>query len=522
MIFASRGTVLFFVVLVSFGLMLIQGCQKKQELIQDLEMGAESQDNPVKYFAETITIEELKDHISYLASDEMEGRESGTPGAKLAAQYIAEHMQNLHLKGIQMETQTYLQRFPMVKKKPVDCFLESAHGRVDNWDEFMEMHGDFYGEKDVDLVFVGYGRDMDYEEVDVKNKLVAFFMGKPDADEISNDWEREKIVSAMSRGAVGTLLIVHDDEKILEYIRQIKPYFNKPRHYQDKSPQEASNVERSIVIPTTAVAKLFGLKPDALRAEKKKAKNGKSEAGKFQVKVRMKTSYKTLDTIPAENVLGYIEGSDKKEECLIFTAHYDHLGKSGETIYNGAYDNAAGVAAVMEIAEAFVLASEGGNNPKRSVLFLTPDAEEIGGVGSIYYLDHPVFPLSETIVDINIDGIGREDANRPGLKDFVHVYLSKNGRADLKIMKDRAVERLVSDLRLEWRESYSGSDNAFFERDMIPAIALGTGQPKDHHKSSDTADKIDYKNVQQIAQLAFAMAWEIANNENSIRRIISE
>jgi len=180
------------------------------------------------------------------------------------------------------------------------------------------------------------------------------------------------------------------------------------------------------------------------------------------------------------------------------------------------------VATVMEIAEAFMMASEDGHFPRRSVLFLAPDAEEIGGVGSIYYLDHPVFPPSETAVDINIDGIGREDASRPKLKNFVHVYLSRNGRTDLKKMRDRAVEALATDLRLEWRESYAGSDNVFFERVMIPAIALGTGQPRDHHKPTDTADKIKYKNVQDIARLAFAFAWEIANSENTIQRVITE
>ena len=518
----SRGSIQLIICLVFFGILLSLGCQQEEEAVQSLESKAGSQNNPVKQYAETITIEELKNHIFYLASDELEGRQSGTPGAKLAAEHIADHFQDLHLEGLQSEDQKYSQKFQMVKKKPVDCYLESVHGRVDNWDEFMEMHCDFYGEKDVDLIFAGYGRDKDYEGIDVNDKLVAFFMGTPEADEIGNDREREKITAAMGRGAAGALLIVHDDEKILEYIRQIKPYFDKPRHYQHKSPQEAANEKRNIVIPTAAVAKLLGLSADRLKAAKREMQNGKGSCEKFQTKVHMETMYETLETISAENVLGYIEGSDLKEECLVLSSHYDHLGKSGQDIFNGAYDNAAGVAAVMEIAEAFAMALEGGYNPRRSILFLTPDAEEIGGVGSIYYLDHPLFPSSETVVDINIDGIGREDSSRPELKDFVHIYLSKNGRADLKKMKDRVVESIGTDLRLEWRESYSGSDNAFFERVMIPAIALGTGQPKDHHKPTDTAEKIQYKNVQDIARFAFALAWEIAKNENTIRRIISE
>ena len=101
------------------------------------------------------------------------------------------------MKGFSDEETPYLQKFQMVKKKPVECFLESEHGRVDNWDEFMEMHCDFFGEKDVDLIFAGYARNIDLERIDLKEKLVAFFMGNPDADEIGNDFERVKISAAL-------------------------------------------------------------------------------------------------------------------------------------------------------------------------------------------------------------------------------------------------------------------------------------------------------------------------------------
>jgi hypothetical protein len=499
------------------GLIPISGCRQNEEFPLEQEVGASGEGNPVKQYAQTITTEELKEHITYLASDKLEGRHSGTIGAGMAANYIANHFQDLNLNGFSGEENPYFQKFLMVKKKPVESYLESEHGRLDNWDEFMEMHCDFFGERDVDLIFAGYGRDIDLERIDLRGTLVAFFMGNPDADEIGNDLERVKIAAALERGAIGHMIIVHDDEDLLKYIHQIKPYFNKPRYYQDKSPEDAAKSERNIVTTTAAAAKLFGLSPETLKSAKEEMKRGKNQAGMFQVKIQMKTSFETLETISAENVLGYLEGCDKKQECIIFTAHYDHLGKSGQNIYNGAYDNASGVAAVMEIAEAFVTACAEGHCPRRSLLFLTPDAEELGGIGSIYYTDHPVFPLSDTVVDVNIDGIGREDASRPGLKDFVHVYLSRNGKPDLQKMRDEAIDAISIKLRLEQRENYGGSDNVFFERELIPAIALSTGHPKDHHKPTDTADKIKYKNVQAIAQLAFAMAWEIANSEQRIQ-----
>jgi len=174
------------------------------------------------------------------------------------------------------------------------------------------------------------------------------------------------------------------------------------------------------------------------------------------------------------------------------------------------------------IAEAFASAARDGRRPARNVVFLAPDAEELGGLGSKFYLEHPLFPLSGVLADINIDGIGREDAERPGLRDFVHLYLSRNGRADLASVRDRALEWTAPSLRVEPRENYSGSDHAFFEERLIPAIAFSTGQPRDHHRPTDTPDMLGYRNIRDIARLAFAMAWEIAFDERPIERIVSE
>jgi len=508
--------------LLFFGMLIFPCCNAQKENPPELAEPETSADSPISRFAVTIKSEDLKKHISYLASDELEGRHSGTQGARSAAEYIADHFDTLGLLGQEAESPSHFQRFSMEKRNPTDCYLQSEHGRIDNWNECMEMHGDYYGAMDVDLVFVGYGRNIDYQDIDVQGKLVALFMGRPGIDEIGNDLERKKAADAISRGAVGTLLLVHDEQGILNYIRQLKPYFNKPRFYQYLETKKAAAAVRNIILPLSAAAKLIGIGADTLKSQKQEMLNNRVVPDLFPTKVHMRTTYEVLEKIEGANVLGYIAGSDKADECVVLTAHYDHLGRSGDTIYNGAYDNAAGVAALMEVAGAFMAAAEAGLSPRRSVLFLMPDAEEIGGIGSIFYVSHPLFPPLKTVVDINIDGIGREDAANPHLQDFVHIYLSQNGRSDLRIMRDRAVKALGVNLHLEWRENYAGSDNAFFERELIPAIALGTGQPRDHHQPTDTAEKINYKNVQDIARLGFALAWEIANAEKMIQRIVSK
>lgn len=246
----SKSNRLLFILPLFLWVVFSPGCNGNGETAREQETWAQSQIDPIEHFAETITIEELKDHIIYLASDKLEGRLTGKSGARLAAQYISDYFESLRLQGIGVDGRSYLQEFRMIKKKPLENFIESENGRVDNWDGFMEMHGDFCGEKDIDLIFAGYGRDVDFEEIDVNEKIAAFFMGNPQADELGNDRERKKIAKAIEKGAVGTMLIVHDSDAFLDYLRKIKPYFNKPRHYQDTDPGEALNKARNNVIAT--------------------------------------------------------------------------------------------------------------------------------------------------------------------------------------------------------------------------------------------------------------------------------
>ena len=234
----------------------------------------------------------------------------------------------------------------------------------------------------------------------------------------------------------------------------------------------------------------------------------------------MKTSYKKHGIVPTENVLGYIEGTAKKDEFIILTAHYDGRGKNGDVVLNGANDNATGVAAIIEIAEAFSIALDNGHLPRRSIIFMMPVAEELGGIGSLYYVENPAVPLKNTIVDINMDPLGREDTERPDLKNHVHIYCSKNGGVDLNDIRTKVGKEFVSSLRIEIKKSYKGSDNVMFEMRGIPAIAFTTGQSKDNHGPGDDPDRVEFKKLKDITKLIFATVWEIANRNKTIRRSI--
>jgi len=493
-------------------LILSVGCKQENKPIQEDENSSEI-NNVVKEFTKTITLNELKKHVYDLSSDNMEGRFSATKGAKKAAAYIIKHLQALDLKGLPDQGEPYLQKFRMQKKKLVDCYLENENGRVENWVDFGERFCHFSGEKDAELVFVGYGRDSDFEGIDVKGKLAAFFVGGPATSELIAEKEKIKINTATELGAIGHLMILRDEKARSNYELFRKNFYGETRYYLFKRPEEALHSERGMVIFASALAKLFGVSTEELLSVIDDLDSGKNMSGKFKARVHMKTSYEVYETLNGENVLGFMEGTDKQNEWIILTAHYDHLGKYGGDIYNGADDNASGMAAILEIAEAFTLAARKGHRPRRNILFLFPDAEEIGANGSSYYVDNPVVPLANTVVDINIDAIGREDTARPDLKDFIFVYCSSKAKADFNEARTETEKRFKNKLRIEIRKSPPGSDNFIFERSGVPVIAYTTGRSKDYHKPSDTANKIHYDNLTNITQMIFSTVWEIANRE---------
>ncbi len=224
----------------------------------------------------------------------------------------------------------------------------------------------------------------------------------------------------------------------------------------------------------------------------------------------------------SENILAYIEGTEKPEELIVISAHYDHIGMSSGQIYNGADDDGSGTVALLEIAEAFQMAKNKGNGPKRSVLFLHVTGEEHGLIGSKYYTDHPVFPLKNTVANLNIDMIGRCDAPNCG-KDYVYVIGSEMLSSELKKISERA-NTTTTNMELNYKYDdpndkdrlYYRSDHYNFAKNNIPVIFYFDGIHEDYHKPSDTPDKIDYQSLQKRTQLVFATAWELANRKDRI------
>ncbi|MCJ8155620.1 M28 family metallopeptidase [Chryseobacterium sp. SSA4.19] len=219
----------------------------------------------------------------------------------------------------------------------------------------------------------------------------------------------------------------------------------------------------------------------------------------------------------SENILAFIEGSEKPEEIVVVSAHYDHVGTQNGVVYNGADDDGSGTVGVMEIAKAFQNAKKAGNGPKRSVLFLHVTGEEHGLFGSEYYTDNPVFPLANTVVDLNIDMIGRDDPENRG-KQYVYVIGSEMLSSELKVINE-AANKKTNNLELNYKYDdpndtqrlYYRSDHYNFAKNNVPVAFFFDGIHEDYHKPTDDVEKIDYELLMKRTQLVFTTAWEIAN-----------
>ena len=227
-------------------------------------------------------------------------------------------------------------------------------------------------------------------------------------------------------------------------------------------------------------------------------------------------------TINAENVLAYIEGTDKKDEVVVLTAHYDHIGVENGVVYNGADDDGSGTVALLEIAEAFAQARAEGNGPRRSVLIMPVSGEEKGLLGSKYYSDHPVFPLENTVADLNIDMIGRTDSAHATSAPYVYVIGSDRLSSGLHAANELANGAVGLELDYTFNAEsdpnrfYYRSDHYNFARKGVPSIFYFSGVHEDYHQPGDDVEKIRFDLLRQRAELVFRTAWILANQETRI------
>lgn len=225
----------------------------------------------------------------------------------------------------------------------------------------------------------------------------------------------------------------------------------------------------------------------------------------------------------SENIWAFIEGTEKPDEIVVVSAHYDHVGVKDGQVYNGADDDGSGTVALLEIAQAFQKAKKDGNGPKRSVLILHVTGEEHGLHGSRYYSENPLFPIAKTVADVNIDMIGRRDDPHKNTNNYIYVIGADRLSSDLdRIVREQNDKFTKIDLDFKFNDRndpnrfYNRSDHYNFAKNGIPSVFFFSGVHEDYHKPGDDVEKIEFDALTRRARLAFVTAWEIANRQDRL------
>ncbi|WP_439487511.1 M28 family peptidase [Algoriphagus sp.] len=462
----------------------------------------------VKY-ANTITVEDLKERLTYLASDEMKGRDTGSEEQKVAANYLADFYKKIGLSG--PVEGSYLQPVELVSASFKEVSLKVGKQKLENNEDFVFIgDGDMKKASKTDLVFLGLVSDENLAKVDVKGKLVGIWA----VGVRSNDL----LTKVMDAGAAGIVIVTMEGQANFDRVAGRYQSLAGKGRVGFAKPAEQKPV---FMVSSDKMAELFDTPMEELKeAAKSNPQSIKSQKASYQIQ-------KEVKEIESSNVMGYLEGSDKKDELIVVSSHYDHIGVSstGE-VFNGADDDGSGTVSVTEIAEAFALAAKDGVKPRRSILFLNVTGEEKGLLGSEYYSDHPIFPLENTVANFNIDMVGRIDYEYQDAEntDFVYVIGSEMLSTDLKkILEYNNIT--YSDLILDYRYDaeddpnrfYYRSDHYNFAKHNIPVAFFFNGVHDDYHQVTDTVDKIEFPLMEKRAKLIFYTVWDVANRENRLR-----
>ncbi len=438
---------------------------------------------------------------------------------------------------------SYQQTYPLYKDTLLDASLKIGSSKFILGKDFIVTPGtaDNIDLKSNQIIFIGYGIDDknydDYGAKNVKGKIVAFFAGEPNLNgkSLSSGLARnaqwstnKKVILAKQKGAVAAIVINASMDTLS------KTMVNNSRKtnliYPRPVSAEAEKVPYAIIVNNVAKNIFTESNFSELAA---KAKAGEPlNNNNIAINLKTKFSYKKRQ-IPFEssNVIGYIEGTDKKDEYVFLTGHYDHLGKRDNIIFYGADDDGSGTTSVIEMAQTFARAKAAGNGPRRTIVFMTVSGEEKGLWGSEYYSDHPLFPLEKTSVDLNTDMVGRTDLDRKigDSTNYVYVVGDDKISSDLKTISETQNKKYAN-LELDYKYNdpndrqriYYRSDHYNFARKGVPIIFYYDGMLRpDYHQPSDTIDKINFDLMEKRVRLIFVTAWEMANRDNMLKRDIA-
>ncbi|MCO4293599.1 M28 family peptidase [Solitalea sp. MAHUQ-68] len=495
--------------------------------------GIASAQSEAARFANDINAPLLKKHLSIIASDEFEGRETGQKGSLLAADYIAAQFKKFGLEA--PVSGSYFQSVPLIEKSIAEASI-TVNGAVFKFAEDFLMTGNSMPSslnlKEAQLLFAGYGINSpkwnDFASVDVNNKVVLVLNGEP------IDKEGKSLVTGQAGYSDYTL----DTRKKLRDLQAMHPKLILavyPNFRTSMSAYAAQVKAKSIDFPSKqnmpAKTPVVYISEELATALLKQAGKSIPEiAAQITATAKPQTSvlnqafelnFKMNETpVKAMNVMGFLPGTDLKDEVLVLSSHYDHIGIVNGKINNGADDDGSGTTSVLAMAQAFADAKKAGKGPRRSILFLTFTGEEKGLLGSQWYSDNPVFPLDKTITDLNTDMVGRIDDVHLADTNYVYLIGSDKLSTDLHKTSEEANAASVN-IKLDYKYNdpkdpnrfYYRSDHYNFAKHGVPVIFYFNGVHADYHQPGDKVEKIHFDLMAKRVKLIFTTAWELANKD---------
>lgn len=509
-------------------------------LVVSLNAIAGSKDSTAVKYGSTITAADLKKHLSIIASDEYGGRDAGSEGQKMAAEYIKQHFVDIGIPPVNEAEALgpirdgYFQEFLLKRTDPSNSQLV-INGNKNNFGEsffFLDAPSG-NDSKITQVVFCGYGTDSkdlsELKSIDLKGKFALFIDDQPktkkgkvlvdDGNYASSMFARiqTKQQQFEEQGAAGVFVVLRDLEA---KAKAFSMFLKGGRTTLNDS--ESDELAMLFINQSLADEILASSGTNLKKLEKKITKELAPQNMVVNTDLQLLLGDGVM-TMPSENVIGFVEGTDLKNEIVVITAHLDHVGQDGEEIFNGADDDGSGTVALLELSEAFMKAKDEGNGPRRSILFMPVSAEEKGLLGSKYYTDNPIFPMENTIVDLNIDMIGRFDEEHGEDEEYVYIIGSDRLSTELHTISEEA-NSTYTNMDLDYtfnapddpNKFYYRSDHYNFAKNNIPVIFYFSGVHEDYHKPTDTVDKIRFDKLQKRTELIFYTAWELANRDERI------
>lgn len=495
-------------------------------------------------FGKAISAENAYKHLSVLASDAYEGRETGKKGAWMAADYIRDYFKSLGLKG--PVNGGYFQKIDLANYSVSESMFTINGQPKEAYKDFVipsnsvGLSGFTFSSND--LVFVGYGLTKDtyndFEGVNVEGKVVLMFAtGDPTAkagdkvDRRQAMMARAKKMTFLAQNKAKAVILI--DPSLDNMTEDRKASYtggsNVMKTQENIDRMKKQNPFTSISISTATANEILKTANTSVGAVQKKIAETMKPASQTLSVAISASAMKKETPVRCENVLGFLEGTDPilKKEVLVLTGHYDHIGITPEVegpdkINNGADDDGSGTTGVLLMAKAFTDAKKAGKGSKRSILFMTVVGEEKGLWGSEWYSEHPIFPVENTIADLNTDMIGRigeEYLGKPDSANYIYSVGSKMLSSDLAALQDR-VNATYTKMKLDFKYDdpkdteriYYRSDHYNFAKLGIPIIFYYDGMlQQDYHRPGDEISKINFPLLAKRAHLTYYIAWELAN-----------